>query len=169
MMEKKDVKDLVTIKEAKQYLRENYRGEDCFCPCCTQRVKLYRRHVYDAMIVGLIALYKLSKGNQNWVHMPTVIREKKLKNTGGDFAKLKFWGLTEEKPNEKDSRKKQSGYWRITQAGIDFVENRTKIKKYLFVFDDKLYNVPRKPEEMVEVDIIQALGEDFNYSELMSN
>lgn len=107
------------------------------------------------MVVVLIKMYKFGK---EWVH-PL----KDLKTNNGDYAKLRFWGLVQPSSDEPTDEKKASGFWRITEEGKRFVENKIKVKEKAFLFNNKCYGFNGK-----EINIIEALGNKFNYSELMS-
>lgn len=148
-----------TLKEAKNHLRENYeRGVNC--PCCGQFVKKYKRSVYARIAKYLINLYHLNKHDSSKYFS---VDEIKVKGDG-DFAKLLYWNLIEEMPkNETDTHKRTSGFWRITPLGKDFVENKIKISKYALVYNSKLLGF-----EGEQTSIIECLGKDFNYQELIS-
>ena len=91
--------EIKTLEEAKQYLRDNYeKGTNCLC--CGQRVQRYKRKLNSSMARMLIRLNILSR-NAEWVHLRDII--KGISDTGGgDFSKLSYWGLIQEKKNEDD-------------------------------------------------------------------
>lgn len=142
-----------TIEDAKNYLRQNFK-EGVICPCCTQLVKLYSYKINSGMILVLISMYK---SNKEWVH-PL----KDLKTNNGDYAKLRFWGLLQSSSDEPEEDKKSSGFWKITDKGKKFVENSITIKEKAYLFNNKCYGFTGE-----EINIVQALGNKFSYSELM--
>ncbi len=51
----------------------------------------------------------------------------------GMIGTLVHWGFVEGKENWDDLKRKHSGQWRITTAGVDFVEGLSSTKKYVFL------------------------------------
>ncbi len=149
-----------TLKAAKQHLRNNWNsGTDC--PCCGQIVKLYKRKFNTIMARGLISLYHLCRGNQNYHHVSDIMT--KISPTGSsDFSKLRYYGLIEEESND-DTAKKTSGNWKITSLGIKFVHQRIIVPEYLHIYNTKV----RKFDGNT-IGIRDALGMKFNYTELMN-
>ena len=100
------------------------------CPCCDGRVKTYNRKLPQADIPALVSLLKSTTDKKSagalgdvWVH----ISDLQGKSGGGDFAKFRFWGFIVAKPNEDDPSKKDSGLWRITPIGEDFLTNGLEV------------------------------------------
>lgn len=153
------IPEFETLEEAKQFLRENWE-QGVNCPCCTQLVKLWKQKFHSGEAAWLIAFIqeydKLGEEYLTWKHVANV-----RKIHCGDYAKLKFWGLIEPAPND-NKEKKASGTWKPTQKARDFVNNQTKIAKYVFTYDTKARRF--SPEK---ISIIEALGDKFNYEELM--
>ena len=151
---------MTTILEAKASLRANFE-EGVKCPCCGQRVQEYRRKLTSSMAHGLIAAYNwhIRNPDKEWFH----VSEFDLSAfRGGDFAKVKLWNLALEMPNPNDPTKRSSGMWKLSESGKMFVRNEINVPKYVYIYDNK---VTRKSEEIT--DIMMALGDKFNYSELM--
>jgi hypothetical protein len=146
-----------TLADAKQYLRENWQ-EGVECPCCTQLVKLYPYKPNSTAISDLIRLWNAS-GRQLgiFVHVREFSHDR-----GGAFAKLAHWGLVESQINE-DTQKRTSGMWTITDSGRQFVVGLTDIPERAYLFNSKSYGMSRK-----RVNVRQALGNKFNYEELMA-
>lgn len=147
-----------TIKEAKEYLRSNF-NEGVNCPCCNQFVKLYKRKLGSMQSQGLIILYNLSK-EKDWIHVREITKNI---NLTGDFAKMSYWKLIEERANT-ESTKKNSGFWRITQRGKDFVGNKIEIPSHALVYNSKCFGFSEE-----KTNIIKSLGKKFNYNDLMNN
>lgn len=147
-----------TIKEAKEYLRKNF-NEGVNCPCCNQFVKLYKRKLGSMQSQGLIILYDLNKQNE-WVHVREITKNI---NLTGDFAKMSYWKLIQEKPNVGEFTK-NSGYWKITQRGKDFVDNKIQIPSHALVYNSKCFGFSEE-----KTNIVKSLGKKFNYNNLMNN
>lgn len=132
-------------------LREREKGTTC--PCCGQFVKLYRRKLTSDMARFVCILSKYRPGR--WVNI------RKIDVRGGDYAKLVYWGLAEQRENADES-KKDSGIWRLTERGYEFAARKTKVRSHAFVFNGKCEGMTGG-----KVSIKDALGEKFDYAELM--
>jgi len=95
---------------------------------------------------------------EGWVHTTEIASK------GGDYAKLKFWGLIEQKPHEDDPSKKDSGFWKPTSKGVEFVQARCNVPRVALVYNGKLIKFENDNET---VSIIDCLGKKFDYRELM--
>jgi hypothetical protein len=153
-----------TIEQAKQELRQ-YWIEGCICPCCGQDVVRYDRQIYKTIAKQLISLYRLNQGKPGFYHVRTIAANMPKggpKVIGGDFAKLRYWGLIEQGDND-DPDKRSSGTWRITAKGIDFVEKRITIPKFAYTYNKKCVGMGGP-----QVSILDCLRKDkFKYGELM--
>lgn len=123
-----------TLQEARQKVREGWL-EGIACLCCGQVVKLYRRSIGKSQARFLIWLVRSCEREQRYYDC------KDAPLRGGDYAKLRFWGLIEKEPaSEHDNLPSgYSGMWRPTPQGVEFANNRTRVQKYALVFDNKLF------------------------------
>lgn len=153
-----------TLAEAKQELRNNFQ-KGMNCPCCGQFVKLYKRKLNKTMVYALTIIYKLHKehGFDKYFKMNEEIAKMNIPSSNIEYAKLNYWGLLEEKENT-DYSKKTSGYWRLTSTGIDFLENKIDVPTHVFIYNNKVQGFSKE-----KTFIQEALGNHFNYKELMSN
>lgn len=133
------------------------------CPVCNQTVKMMRKNIDSSMAYYLIKLYRITHDNplQSWFHVSKDI--KVSYEVGGRFAKLRFWGLIEEKPKDITDDKRTSGMWRISEKGKLFVEGGCTVKKYV-----KLYNMRFYGFDGDEQNIEQVIKNKFSYNELMA-
>jgi len=156
--------DSTPLGEARQWLRDRVE-EGAPCPCCKQFAKLYKRKIYSAMARMLITLYRLQcRSTERWHHVSDIGLKAGCLYIGGDFAKLIYWGLIEQRPKEEDDGdKRTSGYWRITADGIDFVLCKTTAMEYVRIYNGEQFDMYGR-----EVDIEHCLGKKFKYSELMA-
>lgn len=135
--------------------------EGTTCPCCDQFAKRYRRPLNSGAARWLISLVLLCEGHA-WAHTSDVIKGLTGVLSGTDATTLlPHWDLIEAKPND-DSKKRTSGFWRPTDKGVDFVLGRITVQKTVV-----RYNNVREGFEGDEITIQDALGDKFNYSELM--
>jgi len=130
------------------------------CPHCGQTVKVYRRRIYAAMVKALASLYRAVDGKPDkYVHVSKIYD----KTTCGDFAKLKYWGLIDEL-DKVDGATRTSGFWRITERGIDFLQGKIRVAKYAFIYNQDLLALDDKET----VSVIECVAKHFNYAELMA-
>jgi hypothetical protein len=144
-------------ESAKEFLRANYE-KGCRCPACDQHVKLYKRGLNAGMARALILISRGPKIDANgWVDI------KSIDVRGGDYAKLRYWELIEQRPNE-DQKKKDSGIWRVTQKGLKFISDQIRVPSHAHVYNDRVRGWSDN-----DVNIRQVLGKAFDYSQLMSS
>lgn len=134
------------------------------CPCCGQYAKIYNRKFNSGMARTLITFYKHHRKTPGWVH---VLKEFGFGKSGatfvsGDYGKLAYWELLEASKLKKTDGNPKSGIHRITPLGISFVEKRVQIPRHCFIYNDRLLAVSDE-----KLFITEALGDDFNYDELM--
>ena len=95
-------------------------------------------------------------------HVSEIMKD--ISSTGSnDFSKLRYWKMIEQQPNT-DTKKKTSGFWKVTEFGKLFVNMKVTVPKYALIYNKKKFGFSDE-----QVSIIQALGKEFNYQELMSN
>jgi hypothetical protein len=135
------------------------RGRSIRCPLCGKLMKNYKRSINRKMVVALVLLYKrnaLEKGR--WVPVQDIYAP----GQGGDYAKLRYWGLVEA-GDKRTAHKNSIGYWRITDLGKLFCEEKIKVFKYAVVYANECIGMAGD-----QVDIVQCNGENFSYPALMS-
>ena len=145
-----------TLEEARNWLMEN--AEDgAECPCCQQFVKIYKRRLNAGMARTLIWVANHSRPGE-WLDLSSA---PKFIHKNREHGKLAHWGILEQKPSD-DPKKKDSGIWRATIEGRGFAMNIRKARSHVYLYDNKVLNFT---DELVTV--IDALGEEFDYEELM--
>ena len=108
------------------------------------------------MARALLAMYGEDK-----VHIFSFLVQCKVQHS--DAPMLRHWELIEEVKEEKPDGNPRGGFYKITEAGIDFVDKNFFVPKYVF-----LYNNTVQGFSVEKISIIDALGDKFNYDELMS-
>lgn len=134
-------------------------GKSCECPVCNQHCKIYKRKLNKSMAMAILWLVRTSGSLLEWVNV-TELGPKWL-HTTRPLPTLIHWDLIEGKKNE-DASKRTSGIWRPTPKGRAFVYKEITVPKYVFLYNNTLL---RMSEE--RTDIETALGDKFDYSELM--
>lgn len=143
-----------TVGEAKAWLRTKIE-EGHRCPVCTQMAKVYKRKINSRMAKTLITMYKHSDPGE-FVHAPS------LPGDTHECSQLVWWGLIEEERILRPDGGR-AGWWRLTDAGRAFAEGRATVYKYARIYDSKCLGLVGD-----QVSIKDALGEKFDYAELMS-
>ena len=156
----------MTLEEAKDWLRARVR-KGAKCPCCGQFAKVYARSINGAQAATLIDLYHLGKtrGFDVWIQVEQELNNQHRRIRSNEYSKLRFWNLIEQHPRaEVDGRPKlkSTGLWRVSEPGIAFVERRHRVKEKALIYDNRKIGM-----EGDEIGIVDALGTQFDYSELM--
>jgi hypothetical protein len=144
----------LTMEEGRQWTRER-ADAGVPCPCCTQFVKVYTRPINSGMAHALIQMWK--HAGTEWFYLPNITSRWQ----GRDEACLKYWGLIEELQEKRDDGGRK-GWWRVTERGQEFVKRSLRVQKYARIYDNRVLSLTG---EMIT--IVDALGEKFNYQELM--
>lgn len=151
----------VTLKQAIDYLVPRIvtpKGGRCLG--CNRLAKRYKRKFNSGMSRILIWLHRSPGDPEGWVNVaetaPTYVRR------SNEVSRLVLWGMVEEKPND-DPTKRNSGIYRITDKGREFVLNRLTVPSHVHIYDDRVVNWAEST-----TNIAEALGKKFNYTELMS-
>ena len=113
--------------ESKKKLRVEVK-----CPCCTQTVMVWRRRVYGGLLTQLCRLVAYGQRGAT----SGVLAKK---TGGGDHAKLRWWGLVEQDPDD--------GVWFATAKGHEFLKGNMKIPKWIYIFNNTLQY--RSDDELV--------------------
>ena len=137
---------------------EEHLMEGAECPACGQRAQLYRRKLDSGMARVLIQMYNKQGANPDrWVHVPS------LGTPGGDPIKTRHWGLIEKREETRDDGSSRAGWWRLTDLGVRFVENRAQVAKYAYLYN----GICARLDEDELISVHDALADRFNYDELM--
>lgn len=141
-----------------EFMSKLRAGHEGCCPTCGRYAQVYFRRIHTSVALQLIQAYKLG-GDTMYIHTSKLI----AKGTSGvgDFSKAKYWKLIDEMPHTP-AEKKSSGYWKLTDLGVEFVLHGLKIQKFAVVYDDKVIDM-----KGALLSIEDCLGDKFDYGELM--
>lgn len=146
--------DEASLREAIDWLRARLDpGEKC--PCCTQFAKVYRRKINATMARTLITMHRHQDGT-SFIHVPS------LPGDTHEASQLVWWGLIEDEDGRRDDGGR-AGWWRLTPLGRHFAKGAIRLPKYAAVYDSRCL---RLYGDLVSIH--DALGDTFNYRELMS-
>ncbi len=113
------------------------------------------------MTLFLIGLYKLSKHKEGgYFKNQTVMKKMNINTSSLDYSIIKHFGLMEEEINDL-TEKKNSGYWRITQKGIDFVSQKIEVPSHVNLYNNKVLGFSD-----TKTNVVKSLGTKFNFKEL---
>ena len=157
MLNQQNLFDQLQRKEFMQRLKDGDKGN---CPCCQRYAQVYKRRIYDSIARQLIRLYTLG-GDKDYVNAVHLIL--KGSHSTQDFQKAKYFDLIERRPLSEDDLGKTSGWWRLTERGVQFVQGKLAIPHIALVFDDNVLGFEGNP-----VTIKDCLDEHFSYERLMS-
>lgn len=132
------------------------------CPHCGRPMKIYRRCLSTFMAKSLIRLYGLHKGNLGVKKFH--ILDINAHQNGGEFAQLRFWGLTQDAEN-KAATKRCSGWWALTDEGTAFAERRLLVPAHILLGQKAKLLGFSGP--MVDARECLEKSNRFNYEELM--
>lgn len=146
-----------SLHEAQQKVLAGRSGKKgVHCECCGRPASLFKRALNKDMarFLCLLAVRTRAAGKFVWIDV------QKIDVRGGDYAKLRYWGLIEQKPNE-DSAKRTSGFWRLTQKGLDFVDLKIGVPSHALVVSGGML------VGFVDSTVYINDVPNFNYAELM--
>lgn len=152
-----------TIIEAKNHLRENFE-KGCTCPACGQFVKLYKRKFNSGLAVFLINIFKMkSLTGRNSFSSEEIRKHSGDLLRGTDYGIVRFWNVAEPVDANTSEKKKQNWNWSITERGELFVRGIQSIESHVFIYNNRLDGSSNE-----QINIFQALGNKFDYKELMN-
>jgi hypothetical protein len=158
--------DESTIGEAREWLRDAFE-EGAYCPCCTRLVKLYKRKLSSGMARTLVIVYRAFQSDSAlcWLDVTEYLKQRKVIAANSNTALLRHWGLLEQAPADRFADTKSTGLYRITGLGIQFARGEVDVVRHIYMYNDQV--LKRKDPDLSRTTIREALGEKFNYDELM--
>jgi len=152
--------DFSEREDAVPKMNKNKNADDGYCcPHCHRLVKRYRRSLNCSMALTLIYLYK--SGKRDWVHVEKFLAENGYPRSG-DFHKLVLFGLLDKMVGEREDGSQRNGYYRLNGKSLLFVEGKLTVPAKAVILNGTFEGF-----EGENIDIKKALGEKFNYNELM--
>ncbi len=166
-----------TIQDAKNWLNEAMlKGANC--PCCNQKVKVYKRHVTHKQAATLILLHKTFPVGTivdiNFFVQQAQPPEFALSLVKGrEWHKLKYWGLIDEVDDKAivkrfretypDSKGKRVSLHQLNERGAAFCQG-SPIIKFVYIYDD----VVRGWDETANATVMDALEAKFDFNDLIN-
>jgi len=141
---------MTTLDEARAAVKQTLdSGGIGICPCCGQTIKMYARQIYGTMVKQLAQLVAYGQG----LHPRNLVGGNNLSG-GGDHAKMRFWGLVDQDPED--------GVWFATVKGADFLKGRISVPKYAYIFNNTLDSFSDE-----EVRVEDCCSKSFDLPELL--
>lgn len=157
---------LLQLFQVKAWVRDHAHGDGAICPCCDQVVRVYKRGISSSSARWLIWLCKVFDEmvlkspempvSEIWID----VRESPVR--GGDYAKLRHWGLIQQKPRDISTVSKDSGLWQPTGKGVRFAGGQERIPRFCHIFN----GAPLQFSEET-ISIGDIVGTKFSYEDLM--
>jgi hypothetical protein len=155
--------DDITLAQAQDILETNL-PKGMKCPCCNQFAKRYKYKFSENICRYLMILYKIYRQTPDkFTHVTEILKHDAFVLMSRDFLRPAFYKLIEEQAVNDPDKKKRSGYWRLTEKGVEFCERKIAIPKYVLIYNNEVLGF-----EGDSVYITDFEGEYFNYAELMS-
>jgi hypothetical protein len=153
---------------ARGMLQKDAHHAGVICPLCRQQATIYYRSINRSIARVLAALYRYRREvGPYFAHVPTLFKEPKyglassVASQGGQWAQAAYWGLVErERTMIRDDGSSRTGYARITDLGIAFLQGRYRIRKYALIYNAELLGKAGEPIGIHEV-------KNFDYREAM--
>jgi hypothetical protein len=150
-------RDTTSLGEVREWLRAN-ADSGVRCPCCTQYVKVYRRKLNAGMARALITLWR--RAGTNVVHLNSTVS-----SVSHEAAQLAWWGMIEQRPDDRRREDEgRSSWWRVTDLGQRFAQNQVMVSQHVYVFHGNVLGF----DDTQRISIVEALGDKFDYRELMN-
>jgi hypothetical protein len=153
-----------TLQEAQDSFRQRlFEGKSAHCPCCGRKGKVYKRKLNSGMARMLIRFYEVHfrlGPDHEWVHVHDLFGGFGQKHR--DWPVLRLWGVVEHK-DKRDDKTNASGFWKLTDLGRAFVRGESSVPKHVY-----MYNRQRVDASDELITIHEALGDAFDYAELMA-
>jgi hypothetical protein len=156
-----------SVEDIAQELWEHANAEGVYCPCCRQLAKVYRRAMTGSMAYAavLLAKYFQAPRVEPWLHVPSYLASlhQGPMTRGGDWAKLRYWGIIEQMPGERKDGSPRTGMYRMTKKGVEFARNEIMVPRRVVLYNDLPLGFDGR-----QVTCRECLGTKFNYAGLMA-
>jgi hypothetical protein len=149
-----------STSERQTFWQKLRAGLELKCPCCGRYSKVYRRQIHKTLVILMYKMDMSVKDEDGYTDMPKLLQSFRA---GRDFCILKYWNLIEQKPLQ-NNKTRTSGFWRITDQGIKFLNGESPVAKYADVFDDTV--ISYSFDKLLVGGIV---GTNFDYKTLMES
>ena len=148
-----------TLTQAGQIWHSVIKSEGGHCPVCDRWGKLYRRGITAAMARQLIWLCLQPPREDGWVDVQRTAPIWMLRTP--QLGTLRHWGMVVDAP-VTGTKSRSAGMWKPTALGLAFAYKRISVPKFKYIYNDTVFDT-----EGPDIDILDCIGEHFDYNELM--
>lgn len=156
----------MSLGDARKNLVDNAK-KGTICPCCTQKVKLYKRKLSPIMCLALIEIYKFYKHHPEADLDEYYTKEDFFFNLEdwmyADFQKLVYFDCIEPQFTSPKKPIKKRGYFRITKHGVDFAQREIGLPTFCYAYNGE---VEEHGTTFKTIDEI-LLERDIKYDEII--
>lgn len=129
--------------DSHEFFERLQAGERVTCPCCERTAAYNPKTLNNGLCKSLEFLSKAvheEGGNRDkWWRRPS----RHLTHTQASAAALlRHWGLAESKGPVSKARGKDSGWWRITARGVDFVFGHLRVPEKIRLYNGQMIGQP---------------------------
>ena len=134
------------------------------CEVCGKHAQVYRRKFNSRMARVMKDCYRIFKDNPGgYLEVGNYIASK-YGYISGEHGKLVWWELLEKKMDQESQRGgKCNGLYRMTEKGFEFVRGEISVPSHAHEYNSRII------EWEGDIKITEALGENFDYEELMDS
>jgi len=98
------------------------------CECCGGSIKVYRSPLG---VTTRVLIWMAGQSEEDeWLHIPSA--PPGVIAGGGDYAKLRYWNLIRQHPENPDPKKRAAGLWKLTKFGRGFAHNQFTASSHCF-------------------------------------
>lgn len=150
-----DNSKLFTIDEVRHWMNTQIlQHGKTDCPCCKAHHQTYKRTISKTLVYWMTALRKLTKDGSKYIHFKTVDQYlyDRLQLNGSDYIILKKWYMIEPftKVDPETNKETTTGEFTITKLGMDFLDGKIKVPKYLYFSNGKV--IKKSKDEITFLD-----------------
>lgn len=157
----------MTLDELKQslaQLAQRKPGEKAICPVCERSApRVYRRtlshpQAYFILWLTLKWIEKCRAQGGSEIGAGDVwVDVREFGARGGDYAKVRHWGLAITRPPTK-GRTRDQGMWQPTSLGVDFARGKCSVPRQVFLLNNAQIGV-----SMQKIYLAHALNENVDF------
>lgn len=132
-------------------------GDSTTCPCCSRAAAIRNRHLDFAKADTLIKFW--ANAGREWAEMKEAVPGL----PGGEYGKLRLWGLMERAIGHRQDGSPRTGWWRVTDKGERWLRDEITVPEIARVFANRVIEFGGTEEWTIH----DALGRTFDYREMM--
>lgn len=150
----------LTLADAQRAFEEKL-PDGTTCPCCRRYARVYKRKLNSGIALALLWICRAYlQGGREPVDLARSAPRYVLAR-GGQHGLLVHWGLAATSGAREGDHGRTSGLWTPTADGLLFAAGRSKVRRFVHVFANR---VAERSGPLVTIG--EALADRFDYAEL---